>query len=63
MDPVAGLPLLVRLSTPLTCELEEEEVVGRLALEQAVAVAVPVLVQVQVQVVMASAWEKLAPPV
>ena len=59
MDPVAGLPLLVRLSTPLTCELEEEEVVGRLALEQ--AVAVPVLVQVQV--VMASAWEKLAPPV
>ena len=61
MDPVAGLPLLVRLSTPLTCELEEEEVVGRLALEQAVAVLVQVLVQVQV--VMASAWEKLAPPV
>ena len=59
MDPVAGLPLLVRLSTPLTCELEEEEVVGRLALEQAVPVPVPVLVQV----VMVSAWEKLAPPV
>ena len=59
MDPVAGLPLLVRLSTPLTCELEEEEVVGRLALEQAVPVPVPVLVQV----VMVSASEKLAPPV
>ena len=59
MDPVAGLPLLVRLSTPLKCELEEEEVVGRLALEQAVPVPVPVLVQV----VMVSASEKLAPPV
>ena len=59
MDPVAGLPLLVRLSTPLTCELEEEVVVGRLALEQAVPVPVPVLVQV----VMVSASEKLAPPV
>ena len=61
MDPVAGLPLLVRLSTPLTCELEEEVVVGRLALEQAVPVPVPV--PMLVQVVMASAWEKLAPPV